>query len=552
LMNVLANRIRHKGSAQRVSGTVLLDGKKLEGAELRKRIAYVMQTDLLFATQTPRESLLFSAMLRLPSAVPMAEKKQLVETMLADLGLLDCADTFCGDEMIRGLSGGEKKRTAIGIELVMKPELIFLDEPTSGLDSFAAQSVCRKLVELGSTRGCNILCTIHQPASEVFHTFNKVMTLYKGQCLYYGPIKGLSAGLTANGASCPAEYNLADHVISVIQTSEIEALDKLRDALIAGKFSEASKKGSDVEPVPSAPKSEEVMVPALDATDHLKVGHSAGFFLQLWVLTKREAQYVWRNKPGLIASIIVPLILNAVFACIFEGVGDMGRSDYSTQGHFGAVAQVLIGGMFGAAQPLLLRFPLDRGIFLREYATSTYGAAPYFLSKTMVELPQGFMNACLVWLAFYWVAGLQGSWILHVLIFWMAGITAGSTALLVGCLAANPEVAQQSAPPVFVLQLLFAGVFLPVSKIPSALRWIQWIASLKYAINLNILVEFGETTREKNNWTDANTAMAIDLIERNDVDPERWWFSVVMLVVLFLSFRFVSILALAHRAASFF
>ena len=121
LMNVLANRIRHKGSAQRVSGTVLLDGKKLEGAELRKRIAYVMQTDLLFATQTPRESLLFSAMLRLPSAVPMAEKKQLVETMLADLGLLDCADTFCGDEMIRGLSGGEKKRTAIGIELVMKP-----------------------------------------------------------------------------------------------------------------------------------------------------------------------------------------------------------------------------------------------------------------------------------------------------------------------------------------------------------------------------------------------------------------------------------------------
>ena len=218
-LNVLANRIGDKGPAQRVSGTIRLDGKALVGQALRKRIAYVMQQDLLFATQTPREALMFSAMLRLPRTMPLSEKRDKVEKMLADLGLLDCADTYCGSEMIRGISGGEKKRTAIGVELVMQPELIFLDEPTSGLDSFAAQNVCAKVVSLARNQGCNVLCTIHQPASEVFHAFHKTMIIYKGKALYFGSINGLSTGLKANSFGCPAEYNLADHVISLTQVT---------------------------------------------------------------------------------------------------------------------------------------------------------------------------------------------------------------------------------------------------------------------------------------------------------------------------------------------
>ena len=119
--------------------------------------------------------------------------------MLADLGLLACADTYVGNEMIRGgaprprlppatargacscdrclsragISGGEKKRLSIGIELVMKPKLIFLDEPTSGLDSFAAHSVVNKMRSIAEHGRCNVLCTIHQPSSEAFHAFHK-------------------------------------------------------------------------------------------------------------------------------------------------------------------------------------------------------------------------------------------------------------------------------------------------------------------------------------------------------------------------------------------
>ena len=138
-------------------------------------LPYVMQQDILTPTQTVRESLWFSANLRLPNSYSKKDKLELVEKMLKDLGLEKCADTYIGDDMIRGVSGGEKKRTCVGIELIMKPKLIFLDEPTSGLDSYAAHNVVLRLKDLAANDGCNVLCTIHQPSSEAGqnHLFKK-------------------------------------------------------------------------------------------------------------------------------------------------------------------------------------------------------------------------------------------------------------------------------------------------------------------------------------------------------------------------------------------
>ena len=247
LLNILAGRIRDKGQLCRVEGIIQLQGQPIIAAELRKRIAYVMQEDLLQPTQTPREALLFSAMMRLPVTVSLPDKRELVETMLNDLDLSRCADTFCGDgQLIRGISGGEKKRTSIGVELVVHPKLVFLDEPTSGLDSYAAHTVISKvphgrsnsepqpassraaivptvpsptaqLRSIAKTTQCNVLCTIHQPSSEAFHTFNKTLLMRAGKQVFFGSIERLSAELTAHGVGCKAEYNLADHAIWLIQ-----------------------------------------------------------------------------------------------------------------------------------------------------------------------------------------------------------------------------------------------------------------------------------------------------------------------------------------------
>ncbi|CAK9007141.1 unnamed protein product [Durusdinium trenchii] len=516
LLNVLAGRVRSRGNVK-VDGSILLDNLPISGSALRKRIAYVMQQDILTPTQTVRESLWFSANLRLPKSYSRKEKEELVEKTLKELGLEKCADTYIGDDMIRGVSGGEKKRTCVGIELIMKPKLIFLDEPTSGLDSYAAHNVVMRLKDMAAHDGCNVLCTIHQPSSEVFHQFNSVMVLRSGKRFYFGPLSGLSTSLHAAGKGCPNEFNLADHVMFVLQTESSEALDK-----IEMQMQEATPASQH----PEMPHDKSVMTMKLE-------GAHAGFFTQLAALTKREFQNVYRDKAGLIASILVPLILNVFFALIFFQVGNIDRSEWTAQAHFGGMTQVAIGGMFGAAQPLLLKFPLDRGIFLREY-----------------ELPQSFLNACITWGAAYFIMGLQGSFIMYVLIFWITGVAAASTALLVGCLAANPEVAQQAAPAVFVPQLLFAGFFIQSEQIPVWLRWAQYLCALKYGMNLNIMNEFGTDVIQ--DWPVQKQAMVSGLIENNNINPDHGWLYAGVLIGIIVVVRLLSVVALAKRAAAFF
>ena len=500
-----------------------------------------MQQDLLTPTQTPREAILFSAMLRLPAEVPFAEKAELVEKMLDDLGLMDCADTLIGDEMIRGISGGEKKRTSIGIELVMRPKLIFLDEPTSGLDAFAAHVIMKKVAGLAHSGGCNVLTTIHQPSSEVFHSFDKIMLLRKGEALFFGTPPQLSKGLAACGLACPGEFNLADHALFIVQSEADEKIAQLRTSLptAASSTSLAADEGL-----------------ASDSGHDVRTGMaveqkaSAGFTVQAVQLAKRELQGLWRNKPGFIATFLVPTVLNLFFALIFFQVGDTTLGTYETMSHFGGMTQIAIGGMFGSAQPLLLRFPLDRGIFLREYATSTYGAVPYFLSKSLVELPTLFVISCLVYLVSYWLMAFNGSWLIFVLVYWIAGLAAASTALLVGCLVPNAEVAQQAAPALFVPQLLFAGFFIRTAQIPEWLSWVQYLCGLKYGMNLFILNEFGEGTTA--GWEEGPRKAAKAIVDNNDIDPDRWWVYLLILLVLICAFRLLAILALAKRAEAFF
>ena len=133
-----------------------------------------MQDDALMGTSTPREALKFSALLRLDAKFSDEVINQLVDEVLVSLGIDNCADIMIGNAMIKGISGGQRKRTSVGVEIITNPSLLFLDEPTSGLDSFAAYNLIKLLNEF-SKINCNVLCTIHQPSSEVFYLFDMVI-----------------------------------------------------------------------------------------------------------------------------------------------------------------------------------------------------------------------------------------------------------------------------------------------------------------------------------------------------------------------------------------
>eukprot|EP00434_Breviolum_minutum_P012947 symbB.v1.2.011413.t1/scaffold764.1/size165801/19 len=225
LLNVLAGRQsggqRHR---IRITGQVWISGQRVDPRMVRSRIAYVMQKDEMFATSTPTEALSFSASLRLSG--PREDRKELISELLGSLGLRSCAHTYIGNAVLNGLSGGQRKRTAIGVELITRPDIVCLDEPTSGLDSFAAYQVMNVLTDLAKA-GCTVICTLHQPSSEIFALIDQVICLCSGHCLWAGDRDQMASYFTKVGYPCPVGFNPADFVIFIMQTEPKTKTDEL-------------------------------------------------------------------------------------------------------------------------------------------------------------------------------------------------------------------------------------------------------------------------------------------------------------------------------------
>lgn len=165
LLNILA------GKNSSFSGRVLINGKPISKAS-RRVTAFCQQEDLFFGSLTVREHLYYQARLRMPRGTPEHRVQARVEELIRDLGLLKCAHTRIGNQVVKGISGGEKKRLAFASEIVNDPSLLFADEPTSGLDSFMALSVVKTLKAM-TMANKTVIATLHQPSSEVYQLVDR-------------------------------------------------------------------------------------------------------------------------------------------------------------------------------------------------------------------------------------------------------------------------------------------------------------------------------------------------------------------------------------------
>lgn len=163
LLNALSDRIGLK-KGDSLTGDIRLNDKyRLTQSVFGKFGNYVMQDDILFKYFTPKEALTFAARLKLKCSEATQDRR--VNDLIFELGLTDCKNTPIGDVLQKSISGGERKRTSIGVELITDPQIVLLDEPTSGLDSFTAVKIVRVLQHLAYKYGKTICATIHQPSS---------------------------------------------------------------------------------------------------------------------------------------------------------------------------------------------------------------------------------------------------------------------------------------------------------------------------------------------------------------------------------------------------
>jgi ABC-type multidrug transport system ATPase subunit len=208
--------LARKNKTGAVGGDFYLNGEKVRDDEFRSVIGFVDQDDTLLPTLTVHETILDSALLRLPKEMSRASKEQKVEDVERQLGIYHIRhQTIGSEESGRGISGGEKRRVGIACELVTSPSILFLDEPTSGLDAYNAFNVVECLVNLVKNYNRTVVFTIHQPRSNIVALFDHLILLAKGRTVYSGPFENCQAYFDNIGYTCPPGFNIADYLVDL-------------------------------------------------------------------------------------------------------------------------------------------------------------------------------------------------------------------------------------------------------------------------------------------------------------------------------------------------
>ncbi|KAK1275523.1 ABC transporter G family member 28 [Acorus gramineus] len=211
------NALAGKATGCYMSGLILINGKIESIYSYKKIIGFVPQDDIVHGNLTVEENLWFSAKCRLSADMPKADKVLVVERVIESLGLQAVRDSLVGTVEKRGISGGQRKRVNVGLEMVMEPSLLILDEPTSGLDSSSSQLLLRAL-RREALEGVNICMVVHQPSYALFKMFDDLILLAKGGLtVYHGSVKKVEEYFAGLGIHVPERVNPPDHFIDILE-----------------------------------------------------------------------------------------------------------------------------------------------------------------------------------------------------------------------------------------------------------------------------------------------------------------------------------------------
>uniref|UniRef100_A0A8C9S0R4 ABC-type xenobiotic transporter n=1 Tax=Scleropages formosus TaxID=113540 RepID=A0A8C9S0R4_SCLFO len=483
-LDVLAARKDPSG----LSGEVLINGAP-QPPNFKCLSGYVVQDDVVMGTLTVRENLRFSAALRLPSSVSQKEKDARVSNFIKELGLTKVADSKVGTQMIRGISGGERKRTAIGMELIMEPSVLFLDEPTTGLDASTAHSVLLLLKRMAS-QGRTIILSIHQPRYSIYRLFDTLTLLVSGKQVYHGPAQSALDYFANIGYACEAHNNPADFFLDVINgDSTAFSLAKIQNSE-GTSIVHPSRKSIEERLVEEYRKctqyqeTKTVLENIMQGRDYTKkpksrtITYNSSFFLQLhWVL-KRTFRNLMLNPQTSIAQVvffmltIVLTFLALVVGAIFFKVKD---DQSGIQNRMGALFFITTNQCFSTVSAAEL-FITERKLFVHEYISGYYRISVYFLSKitsdilTMRTVP-ALIFCCIV----YFMIGLKktaAAFFIFTFTVMMVSYTATAMTMAISADQTVVALANLFMTITFVFMMIFSGLLV---NLPSVMNWLAWL-----------------------------------------------------------------------------
>ncbi|PWA99575.1 ABC-2 type transporter family protein [Artemisia annua] len=474
---------------------------------LKSKIGFVTQDDVLFPHLTVKETLTYAALLRLPKKLTKQEKEKRAADVIRELGLERCQDTMIGGSFVRGVSGGERKRVCIGLEIIINPSLLFLDEPTSGLDSTTALRIIELLTDIAETEK-TVVTTIHQPSSRLFHKFDKLILLGKGSLLYFGKASEAMDYFSSIGCSPLIAMNPAEFLLDLANgnMNEVSVPSELQDRVQLGNSQRETKSGQHTPAVihdylveayetrVAEETKKQLMVPTpLDEDIKSSVGSMKREWGASWSeqysilftrgLKERQHEYFsWLR--------ITQVLVTAVILGLLWWQSDV-HSPQELDNQAGLLFFIAVFWAFFPVFTAIFTFPQERAMLNKERAADMYRLSAYFMARTTSDLPLDLFLPMLFLVVVYFMAGLRqtaDSFFLTMVIVFLCIIAAQGLGLAIGATLTDLKRATTLASVTVMAFMLAGGYF--VKNVPIFIAWLRYLSFNYHTYRLLLKVQY--------------------------------------------------------------
>ncbi|ELW67474.1 ATP-binding cassette sub-family G member 2 [Tupaia chinensis] len=486
LLDILAARKDPHG----LSGDVLIDGAP-QPADFKCHSGYVVQDDVVMGTLTVRENLQFSAALGLPTTMTDHEKNERISKVIQELGLDKVADSKVGTQFIRGVSGGERKRTSIGIELITDPSILFLDEPTTGLDSSTANAVLLLLKRM-SRQGRTIIFSIHQPRYSIFKLFDSLTLLASGRLMFHGPAQEALGYFSSAGYHCEPYNNPADFFLDIINEESSAVILNREEKDREAKVEPPKRVKSLTEKLAEFYVNSSFYRETKEELDQLskgqktrssgfnKINYATSFCHQLGWISRRSLKNLLGNPHTSIAQVTVTVLLGLVIGAIFF---DLKNDPTGIQNRAGVLFFLTTNQCSSSVSAVEL-LVVEKKLFIHEYISGYYRVSSYFFGKLLSDLlPMRLLTSVLFTCIIYFMLGLKPeveAFFIMMLTLVMVAYSASSMALAIAAGQSVVSLAKLLTTISFMFMMIFSGLLVNLRTITPWLSWLQYVSISQY------------------------------------------------------------------------
>ncbi|KAI8784889.1 ATP-binding cassette sub-family G member 5 [Biomphalaria glabrata] len=486
LLDVISGR-----STGVTTGVISYNGQQCTREMMRQKSSYVLQADRLLPTLTVRETLTYMAYLKLPGHFKPSDIDKKVQSVIIDMGLIHVAESRIGGTVIRGVSGGEKRRISIGVQLLKDPDILLLDEPTSGLDAFTAHHLVQSLADLAH-KGKLVIMSIHQPRSDIFRLLDKIAILTMGQLAFLGRPDQMVPYFTTIGYPCPVNQNPCDVYIDVTSVDrrtkkqEQRSLARTRD--ICASFFDSDLQTGIIKRITLGLSQHHVdNVEEMDAASNDWPSWPRVFTC----LLNRMNVHLKRDRSAFLARF---LLLPFFVPFILMFLGRLGNNQGSIQDRLGIIYQSIQVAPYVGLVNGIAFFPVLRDLFYRENHDGLYSTATFVSAYYIHCLPFNIISGALFASALYWVAGMNpnivsfGAFVLVSIMLQQFGEV--MTISICGFFR-NAQLANNTTALIFSASgLVASGLLRTMENMPTILQWAGYVAIHKYVTEIVVGNEF--------------------------------------------------------------